>query len=251
MNLTMPRTVSALVLAVLASCSSERAPQPRGIPGGEDRPAAANRQVAADEPAQPERAEVEPPRRALPSPFEPGPGDLMAPAQPEQAAAPQPEEEQPKRDLGNELAEAARRSGCLDMSAAAKQPGGKLRITATAYVMPSGRITRATVSAPGQPAAALRCAEARLTATGLPGPFEKAESIRGETTIEVVAAVAPAPATAAAPAPSPAAVYPNAPPAPYVEGAEPPPTQADMARPTSDYSVTGTARPDEQAGAPE
>jgi hypothetical protein len=245
MNLS--RTMLVVLLAALAACGKEKPPSERGVPMAERRPPKPRVVEPEAEADQPRQAE---PRSAsrLKSPFKLEPGDLMAeqPAQPPPAAE-KPEEK--KRDLGQELADAASRTGCFDVAAAAKQAGGRLLINASAYVMPSGRITRATVSAAGQPSSALRCAEQKLVATGLSGPLDKAESIQGSTTLEVMAA-AKAPGQAAAPAPAASAVYPSAPPAPYVEGAEPPPAQADMAQPTSDYSVTGTARPDEQAGSP-
>jgi hypothetical protein len=238
------RTISLVLLAVLAACGKEPPPPERGIPLAERR---------EPKPRAPEPSEVAEPtaERApskLKSPFELGPGDLMAPQAAPPPAEPAPEEK--PRDLGQELAEAASRSGCFDVAAAARQPGGRLAISASGYVMPSGRITRATVSAPGQPSSALRCAEQKLVQSGLRGPLEKAESIQGQTTLEVMAAANQPPAQPAAPPPPATAVYPSAPPAPYVEGAEPPPSERDMAQRTSDYSVTGTARPDEQAGAP-
>jgi hypothetical protein len=247
MNHALSRTMTFVLLAALAACGGNEAPAPRGIPEADRREPV----VRAPEPqaeAQPPAPEPRAPSK-LKSPFELGPGDLTA-EQPAQAAPAGQKPEEKQRDLGQELADAASRTGCFDVPAAAKQPGGRLVVSASAYVMPSGRITRATVSAPGQPSSALRCAEQKLVQMGIPGPLEEAESIQGQTTLEVMAAANQPPAQAAAPAPPATAVYPSAPPAPYVEGAEPPPSQRDMAQPTSDYSVTGTARPDEQAGAP-
>jgi hypothetical protein len=246
MTSPLSRTIAVILLAALAGCGKEEAPAPRGIPGGVDRPAPPRR---APEP-EAEAPQPEPSfGRKRPNNFELEPGDLMAQqAKPaEEPAAGEPAKDE--RNLGQEVAELARRSGCLDLAAAAQQPGGKLKVSVSAYLMPSGRITRATVSASGQPSSALRCAEQRVVQAGLTGPFEKAESVSGETTIEVVAATA-APAQAAAPAPATTAVYPNRPPVDYGPDRAPPPAQADMAQRTSDYSVTGTARPDEQAGAP-
>jgi hypothetical protein len=96
------------------------------------------------------------------------------------------------RDLSSELvAKLGRPADCIDLAKAA-QAGGRLNIVVVAEVMPSGRITRAQASAPGQPASALRCLERKATSAGLRGPIPGAPlSVTAAMPIEVVSEPTP------------------------------------------------------------
>jgi hypothetical protein len=184
----------ALALALsLAACSSREQPsRPRGLTP-EEVPA-----PSATPPTSPPPERVQPPPSALPSPFAqraPDPGALMnrdatvgsASGEVTDAAV----DAGPPRDLGAEL---AARIGqpvqCVDM-AAIVAGGGKLSITARAQVMPSGRITRATVTAPGQPAQATTCIERLVTAASLASPVPDAPREVSTTVVMQVVATPP------------------------------------------------------------
>jgi hypothetical protein len=246
MTPTLPDKPSKLFVIValsLAACSSKAPATERGVQLDPNRVRKAE-PVAEEEPEEPE-PENTAPRRKLKSPFDQlGPGDLMAEPGTTPPPAPAPEEpEGEARDLGRELSDLLRQTSCLDLAVAARQPGGRQTISGTAYVMASGRITRATVSASGQPSSALRCAESRLVAQGLRGPVPGgAQSISGSTTIEVVAE-APRPNQQPQAAQQASTQAPAQTPSPY-GGAAP-----NTAAPTSNYGLQGV-QPDEMAGAP-
>ena len=161
----------AVLSCALAACNSRSEEAPRrqqGLAPSEVPPPAPPR---ATTPAPTPSA---PPPSSLPSPFAqaaPNPGALARTedASPADAAAAAARDAEPERDLGQELAAVLGQPiRCLDVPAVVAG-GGKLTITATAQVMPSGRITRASASAPGQPAEALRCIEGIVTAGRLQG----------------------------------------------------------------------------------
>lgn len=236
MNRSLSPTLAALSLLALA-CGKDQPPMPRGVTGS-DRGEIVEAEPAP-EPAKEEQA-PEPRLSGLPSPFAPGPGDLSptTPTTPARTEAAAPEA--PARDLGAELADLARAPGCIDLAAAASQPGGKLTVSVSAYVLETGRITRATVSAPGQPAAALRCAERRITGAGLKGPIPSgAGNVSGIATLEVIGA---APTTVQVQPPDPSR-------SPYAGSGTSTPSP-DQASTTSNTRISGGAIPDEQAGAP-
>lgn len=233
--------VTLLALASASGCTSDRpnTTAQRGV-GPSDAPAATQPTPTPEQGEQEDRTAAPSQPPALPDPFALGPGDLTA-EKPAEDTAEEPPADEPERDLGAELSEIVRRSGCLDLEKAAQQPGGRLHISVSAYVMGSGRITRATVNAPGQPAAALRCAEQQVVAAGLTGPVPNAPAnVSGSTTIEVIAAAPPG----QTPAPSAAPTQVSPPP---VEAPAPP---ANVASPTSEYSLRGGLQPDPMAGAP-
>jgi hypothetical protein len=81
----------------------------------------------------------------------------------------------PQRDLDAELSNALSNvSNCVDVVQAAARPEGRLTISVNAYVQGSGRVSRATVTAPGQPASALSCIEKLVLAATLQPPVPNA-----------------------------------------------------------------------------
>ncbi|MFM2421287.1 MAG: hypothetical protein RL385_6010 [Pseudomonadota bacterium] len=145
-----------------------------------------------------ETAGFEPPPLAVPADRAQAP----APALPVGAPAVDAGPAQPERDLSAELATLLNPHGtCLDFAAVARS-GGAIKVSAQAMVLPSGSISRATVTAPGQPGTTLACLESRLRAARLAGPIPGApRSISASIALEVAAAPAPPPAAAEAASP--------------------------------------------------
>jgi hypothetical protein len=180
---------AVLVISGAPGCSErESASRPRGLTASEAPPLPpANTPAPVTAPAAP------PPPRSLPSPFaasRPDPGALTNPL-PERAKPPEEAGaavEQPKRDLAVELAQLVGQPlSCVDFSAIVAG-GGKLAITVSAQVVPSGRITRAEVTAPGQPAKALRCIEQLVTSGSFQSPVPDApRKVTTNVTMQVVA----------------------------------------------------------------
>lgn len=113
-------------------------------------------------------------------------------------------EEKPERKLDEELKAAlGQPTDCLDLQKVV-DGGGKLKVRVGAYVGPSGRITRASVSAPGQPSSTVSCIERRAVTIKMNDPIEDAPRlVETELSFEVARAQAPAPAPTPAPAPAP------------------------------------------------
>lgn len=180
--------LSALVVGMAAGCEREPPSRPQGLTPAEVQ--AAPRPYANAPPAPPPSAP--PPPSSLPSPFAtgtPDPGALVnRGAAPDVPDAGPPAAEVSKRDLGVELAQLVGQPlSCVDF-AAIVAGGGKLAITVHAQVVPSGRITRADVSAPGQSETALRCIEKLVTAASLQGPVPGApRKVTTTVTMQVVA----------------------------------------------------------------
>jgi hypothetical protein len=186
----------AVALLAAAGCSEKTVEQPRqqGLLPGEGRPLGPV--VIKPEPAAPP-----PPPRApssLPSPFasaKPDPGALQRtdppPIREEPGAAvptaAEPHDKVAQRDLPAELtALLGQPASCLELASVAAA-GGRLSIVVTAYAVPSGRITRASVDAPGQPASALRCLEGRVTSGSLRSPVPGAPlQVKATIPIEVI-----------------------------------------------------------------
>jgi hypothetical protein len=187
----------ALALALLAAAgSSEKTvdkPRQQGLAPGEERPLGP---VAVTPEPPPPPA---PPRApsSLGSPFaspKPDPGSLQRtdppPTQDPGAALPttaEPHDKVAQRDLPAELtALLGQPASCLELASVAAA-GGRLTIVVTAYAVPSGRITRASVDAPGQPASALRCLEQRATSASLRSPVPGAPlQVTATIPIEVI-----------------------------------------------------------------
>ena len=191
-------SVCALALGcLLASCGETPKPdrRARGILPEEATSRATPAQLAAAE-APATEAPATPPPSSLPSPFvrsAPNPGALSTPdAGTSGEAAGAAADAGPPRDLGSELRGLlGQPASCLDL-AAVEASGGKLTVDATAQVVSSGRITRATVTAPGQPSTALRCLEQRITAGSLRGPVPGAPlAVRTSVPIEVISTAKP------------------------------------------------------------
>lgn len=180
-----------LVAALAVGCSKrEEAPmRPRGLTPAEA-PSSATSPNAEDD--DPPRSASAPPARALPSPFAgaPDPGALAQRDAGSSAndAADAATDSDSKRNLPAELAQLVGQPlSCVDF-AAIVEGGGKLDIAVNAQVVPSGRITRAEVSAPGQPPKALRCIEQLVTAGSLQAPVPEApRTVRTTVTMQVVA----------------------------------------------------------------
>lgn len=187
-----PRVCWGVFVALLAlGCSKreETPTRPRGLTPAEA-PSSATSPSAADDDAPPTTSP--PAVRALPSPFArtPQPGALAEPdaASSEHDASDGASASEPKRDLSSELAQLVGQPlSCVDF-AAIVEGGGKVDIAVSAQVVPSGRITRAEVSAPGQPPKALRCIEQLVTAGSLQAPVPEApRAVRTTITMQVVA----------------------------------------------------------------
>jgi len=163
--------VALCALLAVAACSEREQPsRPRGLTASEAPRAPASAPSPAPGPV------VSPPApRSLPSPFATGAPDpgALANRESEPAALPEAgsgEPEATKRNLAVELAQLVGQPlSCVDF-AAIVAGGGKVNITVGAQVVPSGRITRAEATAPGQPEKALRCIEQLVTAGSLQGP---------------------------------------------------------------------------------
>lgn len=177
----------ALACFSLAACGKSETPsRPRGLtPTETPAPAPAPSQPPAPPP---------PPPNTLSSPFSanaPDPGALSVPADAAPSAPPAEaavEDAGPQRDLAQELATLIGQPlSCINFPAAVTG-GGKLVIAVDAQVVPSGRITRASVSAPGQPPEALQCIERIVTLAGLRGPVPGApRRVSTSVTLQVVA----------------------------------------------------------------
>lgn len=206
-----PWVASALALSALSlaeGCGKTDPPRrPQGLLPGEE---GARAPVSSPpETTQPLAAPPRPTTSQLPSPFAqraPDPGALMradagatdAPAAEEPSAASASDAGPPPRDLSAELSTMLGAPvPCVDYAAVASG-GGRLTIGLSAYVVPSGRITRATVRAPGQPSEAVRCLEKRLSSASFRGPVEGApREVSATVPLEVVSQPAqPAPAAA-------------------------------------------------------
>lgn len=175
--------VAALVLGTTACDTPQPARRPQGLGPGEElqrgRVPVALPNPAPTPPTPPSPAAS---KSALPSPFAqaaPNPGALM-PQGGDDAGAQGSEDAGadagagPPRDYPSELrALLGQPASCLDLTAA-ESSGGRLTITAVATVSVTGRVTRATVNAPNQPATALRCLQQRLTSGSLRGPIPNA-----------------------------------------------------------------------------
>lgn len=189
------QSLIALTCAALLSCAGackkneEYQPRPPGLIDSEGKPVVA---APITPPPEPPPA-VEPPTVYD---FERGtadPGSLSAkpPATgltPGNAlGAPAADAGAPARDLASELSAAlAPASSCIDVAQAAAQPEGRLTISVSAYLQGSGRVSRATVTAPGQPAAALSCIEKLATGLTLRAPIPNAPvQVSGTTQLQV------------------------------------------------------------------
>lgn len=174
------------------------------------------------------------PAQPAPEPFaddyRPPPVAQAAPvvAEPIDAAV----EDAPPRDLGAELSALLPRiTSCVDLAQAAMQRDGRLVVTASAVVLGTGSISRATISAPGQPPGAIACLQQQILtlslADGVPGaPL----SVQGTTELTVK------PVRMQAPDAAVASPIPTGPPIPVApRGTDVAQPQADdMARPVND-----------------
>jgi hypothetical protein len=194
--------LALLLCAPWLGCTEKTVQQPRqqGLAPGEERPlGSVTAPVVAPPPPPPPRAAPS----TLASPFAPktpDPGALQRPvpsADEEDAGAvvptsPLPHDTVAQRDLPAELTALIGRAGeCLELATVASS-GGRVTIVVTAHAVPSGRITRATADAPGQPASALRCLEQRATAGSLRSPVPGAPlEVTATIPIEVISQPGP------------------------------------------------------------
>ncbi|MDB4975587.1 MAG: hypothetical protein JWN48_3928 [Myxococcaceae bacterium] len=204
----MTKTLSAAVCVVLGAllpgCSEQPAVPTRqqGLQPGEELQRTPPSPLLVQKP-EPKPA-PRPPPSSLSSPFAKDPGALIKP--PPQAGldpapaldagsatplAPTPSaasEATTPRDLPSELIKLlGQPADCLDLAAVASA-GGRTTISITVSVMPSGRIIRATASAPNQAGDALRCLENRASAGNFRGPVPAApRDVTATIPIEVVA----------------------------------------------------------------
>lgn len=131
---------------------------------------------------------------------EPGPGALTAAPTAVQTAtgqpspqAPSPAEAKPPRDLSAELSsQLGRVQNCIDLAKAAAQPDGRLVVSVDAYVLGTGRVSRATIDAPGQPDTSRACVEREVLAVRLPADVPNAPlRVTASTEIRVKATAPP------------------------------------------------------------
>lgn len=180
----------ALPLLALACAKREEVPRrPRGLSPAEV-PVGT---VPTEEPGATPAAAPAP--SSLPSPFvsaAPNPGALRgdaAAAEPGASDTAGPAADAaPERDLARELAILVGQPlSCMDL-AAVVAGGGRVDISVSAQVVPSGRITRAEASAKGQPERALRCVEQLATSRSLRGPVPGApRQVTTTVSMQVVA----------------------------------------------------------------
>jgi hypothetical protein len=190
--------LAALGLLCCIACDDAQAParRQRGLARGEEVPKGP---IVTPPPTPTPAPAPARPRSSLPSPFakanDPGalkkPAAPTAPAAPDVSAAPPvaaAAPAAPARDLSAELTSVLGQPlTCLDVEAVVRA-GGRVNVSVTAHVVPSGRITRATVEAPGQPASALRCFEQRATSGALTGPIVGAPTqVTATLPVEIVA----------------------------------------------------------------
>lgn len=135
------------------------------------------------------------------------------------------------RDLSAELSSALTSvTSCVDLPRAAQQPDGRLVIRVSASVLGSGRISRLSVMAPGQPNAALSCMEREaLRITLRDGVPNAPINVTGTTELQIKNAGA----VDAAVRPSPVPVAPTEPVVPGNPNVAQPDTQ-DIARPDTE-----------------
>lgn len=196
------RVFLALAFVALGGACDKTVQQPRqqGLAPGEERPLGS---IAAPVVATPPPRPPPAPPSSLASPFAPKAPDPGALARPAPAAieedagdvvptGPLPHDTVAQRDLPAELTALIGRAGeCLELATVASS-GGRVTIVVTAHAVPSGRITRATADAPGQPASALRCLEQRVTAGSLRSPVPGAPlEVTATIPIEVISQPGP------------------------------------------------------------
>ncbi len=188
----MTRAAALLGLLLVVGCD-EAAPERRaqGISPVEAR----SRSAQAPAPPPPATA----PRSQLPSPFRapelagastqtPGgswPGSLAGPGSGADASAlgtasvasaegAGAQDAGRPRDLAGELRALLEPvPSCLDAAAVAAA-GGRVTVTVVVHLVSSGRVSRATATAPGQPSSALHCLEQRVARSALRGPIPEA-----------------------------------------------------------------------------
>lgn len=178
------------LVGLTVGCQENSKPMPRGLLGPDGRPLSSP--VMPDTSRAAAKDAVGPKFHPLASPFDRVQGPAAAPAPPQaQAPAPEPAPA-PERDLSSELARLLPAPAeCLDLARASAR--GKVAISVTAMVMPSGRLSRASVSVPGQPAESLKCIEKRVLQGVLPPGVPKAPiQVEANLAVEVVAHGQPA-----------------------------------------------------------
>ena len=201
--------VAGLTLAAFARVARSRPPRPPGLAherwqarGAANRPAtgrdrrrrARPASGAAHRPAAPYRA----PSRSSPATCAARPG---VPKQRHRRPSMRRRGARPGEELGGLL---NRPVDCVDLGAAAKAPRAVSTSACPLTCMASGRITRATVTAPGQPAEALPCLEQHeLCASRLRARYRAPPSTvrRIELQFEMCGAAAAPPSAAGQPAP--------------------------------------------------
>ena len=184
----------ALPLLALSCAKQDEVPRrPRGLSPAE----APQGAPLPSEESAPAAAPTTAPN-SLPSPFmnpAPNPGALRgdaAGAEPGAGSAaaggPAATDAAAERDLARELAILIGQPiSCVDLGAVVAG-GGRVDISVSAQVVPSGRITRAEASAKGQPDRALRCVEQLATSRSLRGPVPGApRQVATTVSMQVVA----------------------------------------------------------------
>lgn len=199
------KLIAVGLLGLLVGCQEDSKPMPRGLVGPDGQPLASPALPGIARAAA-KGTETAPKFQDLASPFDRVQAPVPVPA------APQPEAQAPaapERDLSSELARLIPAPGeCLDLALASA--GGKVAISVTAMVMPSGRLSRASVSVPGQPAESLKCIERRVLQGALSPDVPKAPvQVQANLALEVVAQRQPASAVAQPPKTTLPAMQPN------------------------------------------
>ena len=188
-------TTAIFLSSVGCSSGSDASVAPRGLLDSQGNPLPRKPQALPpkSQSTVSDDARMEAPSRSsaagLPSLFDDPPGAAARREEPTAASTPTDlgAPEQPERDLSAELrALVGQPSQCIDLDTVAEQ-GGKLTVQIGAYVLSTGAITRASVSAPGQPASTIRCIEQQVVAQRLRDPVPNTpRTVRAELGWEVV-----------------------------------------------------------------
>ena len=198
MTSTLAASSWFVLLALLPGCSEQPVVQPRsqGLLPGEEAARTPKPVVLPHAPVPPPRQPVS----SLASPFAKAndPGSL---SKPQAAPSAQSADASAQAAGGSALAEATKPrdlpaeltallgqpASCLDLDAVAAA-GGRTTLAITVQVMPSGRVTRASASAPNQGGDALHCLENRAGAVSFRAPVPGAPTeVTATIPIEVVA----------------------------------------------------------------
>jgi hypothetical protein len=183
------RTALALLVLPLAGCK-KREPvhvPPPGLTHSQAAP------TSAPSPVAPEASAAARPRAPEPTVYDferqgiaTDPGALESPDAGAHGGSAEPEPTAP-RDLAPDLERLLREAadGCVDMPKAAAQPGGRLTLSVSAYVLATGSFSSAQVTAPGQPESALRCLQQAVLRANVGDVRDAPRRVQGAAQLEI------------------------------------------------------------------